>query len=189
MNITSIINSDLTTFLFNVTWGGRALTNPSSGQYCPLYGEELIDIQLLLNGQRFFNFDGDNYNFVTLAKQLDDPSYNIIMPSQNTTVAEANYNGWVTQGNMYEFNNSRLRSIIAESHLQNTARFTNQTFQLQFRINRGLYYLQNYSAANLMFKYNQNISREEGYVLNMTYLYNAVYLVGGDGGTTKLITN
>jgi hypothetical protein len=154
-----------------------------------LYGEELIDIQLLLNGQRFFNFDGDNYNFVTLAKQLDDPSYNIIMPSQNTTVAEANYNGWVTQGNMYEFNNSRLRSIIAESHLQNTARFTNQTFQLQFRINRGLYYLQHYSPANLMFKYNQNISREEGYVLNMTYLYNAVYLVGGDGGTTKLITN
>lgn len=188
MNITSIINSDLTTFLFNVTWTGRSQISSASGQYCPLYGEELIDIQLLLNGQRFFAFDGDDYNFVTLAKQLDDPTYDVVMPSQNTITADAGYAGWKVRGNVYEFNNSRLRSIIAESHLQNTARFTNQTFQLQFRINRGLYYLlapggadpYSYGAGNLV---------TAGYALNMTYLYNAVYLIGGDGGTTKLITN
>lgn len=189
MNITSIINSDLTTFLFNVTWAGRQSTNPSSGQYCPLYGEELIDVQLLLNGQRFFAFDADDYSFVTLAKQLDDPLYSIVMPSRNTTTFTGNVPGWIATGNVYEFNNSRLRSIIAESHLQNTARFTNQTFQLSFRINRSLYYLGAYDAGNLNTTYNASASITSGYVLNMTYLYNAVYLVGGDGGTTKLITN
>ena len=189
MNITSIINSDLTTFLFNITWSGRQQTQPSSGQYCPLYGEELVDVQLLLNGQRFFAFDGDDYSLVSLAKQLDDPLYTVKMPSRNTTVASANGVGWETTGNFYEFNNSRLRSIIAESHLQNTARFTNQTFQLSFLINRSLYYLNPYIAGELTTSYNANISKSQGYVLNMTYLYNAVYLVGGDGGTTKLITN
>ena len=190
MNITSIINSDLTTFLFNITWAGRQQTQPSSGQYCPLYGEELVDVQLLLNGQRFFAFDGDDYSFVSLAKQLDDPLYTIKMPSRNTTVDSSSGVGWETTGNFYEFNNSRLRSIIAESHLQNTARFTNQTFQLSFRINRSLYYLHEYVALQQpTTSYNANISKSQGYVLNMTYLYNAVYLVGGDGGTTKLITN
>lgn len=189
MNITSIINSDLTTFLFNVTWAGRSVTSPSSGQFCPLYGEELINIVLLLNGQRFFAFDNDSYQFVTLAKQLDDPLYTVNMPSRNTTVTVAGYDGWRAQGNFYEFNNSRLRSIIAESHLQNTARFTNQTFQLQFQINRSLFYLNPYDAEQVATSYNNGIVKTSGYVLNMTYLYNAVYLVGGDGGTTKLITN
>ena len=191
MNITSIINSDLTTFLFNVTWAGRQNTTPSSGQYCPLYGEELINIELLLNGQRFFAFDQDDYSFVSLAKQLDDPRYNLVMPSMNTTVATAGYVGWQTQGNYYEFNNSRLRAIIAESHMQNTARFTNQTFQLSFQINRCNYFLEDSTDPNSSpaTAYNAGVVTNAGYVLNMTYLYNAVYLVGGDGGTTKLITN
>ena len=192
MNITSIINSDLTTFLFNVTWSGRQNTNPSSGQYCPLYGEELINIELLLNGQRFFAFDQDDYSFVTLAKQLDDPRYDVVVPSQNTTVQTTAYTGWVAQGNYYEFNNSRLRSIIAESHMQNTARFTNQTFQLSFQINRTTFFLEDndpVTEGNAAYSYNSGTVTNAGYVLNMTYLYNAVYLVGGDGGTTKLITN
>jgi hypothetical protein len=187
LNITSIINSDLTTFLFNVTWAARQLVSANSGQYCPLYGEQLYDIQLLLNGQRFFAFEGDSYPFVTLAKQMDDPYYSVVMPSQNTTVKTGTYTSWVIDGNVYEFNNSRLRSIISESHLQNTARFTNQTFQLSFKIDRQSYYLENPPASNS--GYNVNTARNAGYSLNMTYLYNAVYLVGGDGGTTKLITN
>lgn len=190
MNITSIINSDLTTFLFNVTWAGRQNTTPSSGQYCPLYGEELINIELLLNGQRFFAFDQDDYSFVTLAKQLDDPRYQVVIPSQNTTVQTASYVGWEAQGNYYEFNNSRLRAIIAESHMQNTARFTNQTFQLSFQINRCNFFLEDAgAAAGEAYAYNAGVLTNAGYVLNMTYLYNAVYLIGGDGGTTKLITN
>lgn len=190
MNITSIINSDLTTFLFNVTWAPRSKPFPASGQYCPLYGEELIDIQLLLNGQRFFAFDNDDYPFVTLAKQLDDPQYSILMPSSNTTLSTGYQFAFTTSGSIYEFNNSRLRAIIAESHLQNTARFTNQTFQLSFKINRSLYYLNpNNPLIPSADAYNAGVSTTTGYQLNMTYLYNAVYLVGGDGGTTKLITN
>ena len=113
------------------------------------------------------------------------------MPSRNTTLSTGYSHGWRISGNMYEFNNSRLRSIIAESHLQNTARFTNQTFQLLFRINRNGYFLNNFDPAAplLTTSFNSGISKSAGYVLNMTYLYNAVYLVGGDGGTTKLITN
>lgn len=191
MNITSIINSDLTTFLFNINWSGRR--DPSNGQNCPLYGELLTDITLLLNGQRFFGFDEDCYQFVTLAKQLDDPNQpELIMPSQNSNIATTSaYKGFITTGNIYEFNNSRLRSIISEANLQNTARFTNQTFQLEFKINRDLYYLQTVPPAATVgtTTYATGVSKKNGYRLNMTYLYNAVIMIGGDGGTTKLITN
>jgi len=194
MNITSIINSDLTTFLFSVTWNGRDAASPDSGQFCPCYSEELVNIELLLNGQRFFAFDNDDYQFVSMAKQLDYPGYIIQLPSANTvkSVGPSAYTSAVPATcNIYEFNNSRLRAIIAESHMQNTARFTNQTFQLRFNINRTKYYLADppTSGSAAVAQYNQGVDRKSGFTLNMTYLYNAVYLVGGDGGTTKLITN
>lgn len=191
MNITSIINSDLTTFLFNITWDGR--TDPQNGQLCPLYGERLEDIELLLNGQRFFFFDRLSYTGVTLAKQLDDPRQSLLMPARNFTapLTVPTANAYAVDGNIYEFNNSRLRAIVAEDNLQNTARFTNQTFQLRFRINRDFYYLGDYSSTSATPSLNNSsgFSRNNGYTLNMTYLYNAVFLIGGDGGTTKLITN
>lgn len=195
MNITSIINSDLTTFLFNVTWDGR--TDPAAGQPCPLYGEILEDIELLLNGQRFFFFDRHCYTGVTLAKQLDDPRQcHLLMPSRNVTAANGlkapSYIGYSTAGNIYEFNNSRLRSIVAEDNLQNTARFTNQTFQLRFRINRNAFYLMSSTSGSstpASQKYSTGYLNKAGFTLNMSYLYNAVFLIGGDGGTTKLITN
>lgn len=191
MNITSIINSDLTTFLFNITWSGR--TEPTNGQCCPLYGELLTDITLLLNGQRFFGFDEDCYQFVTLAKQLDDPNQTgIIMPSSNTSIQSSAQAGYSVSGNIYEFNNSRLRSIISEANLQNTARFTNQTFQLSFKINRDAYYLgvvPPQGGTPSATTYQTGVSKQSGYRLNMSYLYNAVFMIGGDGGTTKLITN
>jgi hypothetical protein len=183
MNITSIINSDLSTFLFNITWAGR--TNPQNGQLCPLYGELLQDITLLLNGQRFFAFNEASYEFVTLAKHLDVPYTKVALPMTNIKSAASGLQSFPANGNavwgnsnIYEFNNSRLRAIVAEANMQNTARFTNQTFQLSFKINRDLLY----TASNLT-------EKTSGYVLNMSYLYNAVFLIGGDGGTTKLITN
>jgi hypothetical protein len=190
MNITSIINSDLTTFLFNITWSGRS--EPQNGQICPLYGELLTDITLLLNGQRFFGFDEDCYQFVTLAKQLDNPNQEgIIMPAGNTNIppATGTTTGFLASGNIYEFNNSRLRSIISEANLQNTARFTNQTFQLSFKINRDKFYLATTTTTATNTTYATGVSKQNGYRLNMTYLYNAVFMIGGDGGTTKLITN
>jgi len=194
MNITSIINSDLTTFLFNVTWDGR--TDPAAGQPCPLYGEILEDIELLLNGQRFFFFDRTCYAGVTLAKQLDDPRQDhLLMPSRNVTIDfnqfGGSFVGFHTEGNIYEFNNSRLRAIVAEDNLQNTARFTNQTFQLRFKINRDAFYLLEPGDINGKgsARMTAGFSKNSGFTLNMTYLYNAVFLIGGDGGTTKLITN
>jgi len=189
MNITSIINSDLTTFLFNVSWTGR--TVPSSGQLCPMYGEILTDITLLLNGQRFFAFDRNDYPAVTQAKQLDVPYQEyLLMPAANTTTNTAATTAFATQGYIYEFNNSRLRSIVSEANLQNTARFTNQTFQLSFSINRDFYYLATGTVSPPpTTQYSVGVSKTSGYTLNMTYLYNACFLIGGDGGTTKLITN
>lgn len=193
MNITSIINSDLTTFLFAVQWDGR--TNSRSGQFAPLYGERLWDIELLLNGQRFFFFDRESYDYVTLAKQLDSTEYEYELSSYNQIVVNGGgvvktQRGYPSKGHIYEFNNSRLRSIICESHLQNTARFTNQTFQLRFKINRDYYYLDfPGNSTPTSTQYEKGFSASKGYTLHMTYLYNAVFLVGGDGGTTKLITN
>lgn len=188
MNITSIINSDLTTFLFQINWSGRR--DPSNGQNCPLYGELLTDITLLLNGQRFFAFEEDSYKFVTLAKQLDNCNQpGLILPSQNTNIAVKGGKGFRAEGNIYEFNNSRLRSIISEANLQNTARFTNQTFQLSFNINKDIFYLATTTGTASSTTYAKDVSKKNGYRLNMTYLYNAVFMIGGDGGTTKLITN
>lgn len=193
MNITSIINSDLTTFLFKVSWDGRTI--PANGQFCPMYGEKLLDIELLLNGQRFFFFEGDSYEYVTLAKQIDDPRQVLMkMPSCNSANIDwedtsDHSQAWEVSGNIYEFNNSRLRSIVAEDNLQNTARFTNQTFQLRFRIDRNSWYLPTYQSDAKGKTYPAGVVRNSGYRVDMTYLYNAVFLIGGDGGTTKLITN
>ena len=195
-NLTSIINADLTTFLFMVTWYGR--NTPTSGQNNPMYGELLFDLELKLNGQRFFNFDGYSYPYVTLAKQLDNPNVPMYMSFDNESdivsgdLIQARYK--LVESNIYEFNNSRLRAIIAESHLQNTARFTNQTFQFSFNINRTVGYLGPYMATEegaekSSYRYASGFSTNTGYIIRMCYLYNGVYLVGGDGGTTKLITN
>lgn len=189
MNITSIINSDLTTFLFQVVWNGR--TDPNSGQPCPLFGEKLWDIELKLNGNRFFSFDRESYDSVSICKRLDSSRASLIMPSRNVTVGNAapTQVGFLVESNIYEFNNSRLRSIVAENNMQNTARFTNQTFQLSFKVNRNIGYLLFPTGAPTSLTYNSGYSKLNGYSVNMTYLYNAVFLAGGDGGTSKLITN
>src|SRR5690606_19217700 len=144
--------------LFMVRWEGTG-QNVSrlepAGQFCPLYGEMLTDITLLLNGQRFFGFDYDSYEFVSLAKQMSSCSFPINMPMTNcsTLTNSGNANSNVSAGviaadimkalpsHVYELNFSRLRALFGESHLQNTGRFTNQTFQLQFKINRDIGYL------------------------------------------------
>jgi len=196
MNLTSIINADLTTMLFMVRWEGSGAnvsrTEPL-GQFCPLYGELLTDFTLLLNGQRFFGFEGDCYEFVTMAKQISSVTYPCNMPMSNCSDSSASAGGTTANdyatsaiaaetmknlpGHIYELNFSRLRSLVGEANLQNTGRFTNQTFQLQFKINRDIAYLST-TASSL----------KTGYVLHMDYNYNGCYLAGGDGGTTKLVT-
>jgi len=212
MNITSLINSDLTTMLFYV----RNQTSSSSGNnYIPLgatgdaqfttrdfsngtwtYGEELLYPELKLNGQRMFAFDGNTYNAASLAKQMDHTTCKverpvIYIPPNNTNSqqffgsvdSEGTINAWgktpdYLYTNIYELNFGKIRSIVAEAHMQNTGRFTNQTFQLAFSINKN-------KGSN----FTTPPEALENYRLYMTYLYNAVFLIGGDGGTTKLITN
>ena len=207
MNITSIINSDLTTMLFMVTWDGRSTPSPMNisflptaasttptiadvNQFCPLYGEKLTNLQLYLNGQRFFAFEQDIYDGATLCKQLDTTQTVLYMPeitvgptsdSKQALLSGfgvGNMNFQHVESNIYELNMSRLRSLVCESHMQNTARFTNQTFQLIFNVERSLAYPPALST-----------DQYKKCTLHMAYEYNAVILIGGDGGTSKLVTN
>lgn len=213
MNLTSIINSDLTTFLFMISSQQKTTTAviPTAAggasnlqQFSPLYGEKISNILLLLNGQRFFAFDEMIYEGVTLSKQLDEPFVDVVIPIINgdddmhqniqpngiaNSVSPMTNGAQPFPSHYYEFNNSRLRSIVAESHMQNTARFTNQTFQLSFTVER--------TSAPAPGPYAWGNSNDPTSVnpvfinctLFMSYLYNGVILVGGDGGTTKLVTN
>jgi len=115
---------------------------------------------------------------------LDTTVTDVAMP-EVTYAARFLKNGGASQptmtnagSNIYELNMSRLRAIVCESHMQNTARFTNQTFQLIFNVERQLDYAPDINIADL-----------SKCTLHMAYLYNAVILIGGDGGTSKLVTN
>ena len=181
VNLTSIINADLTSFLFIVRNSYRiAPTTASAGSltgslFNPLYGEELYDIELSLNGQNFFRFDQGIYENVVTSKSLNDLSYIPNSLYQINTSTRA-INSLKTRGHFYELNNARLRTIINESRFQNVPRYAQQTFQMRFRINRTKNY--EYITGSNM----------DNFVMDMSYLFNGCLLVGGDGGTTKLIT-
>jgi hypothetical protein len=183
MNITSIINSDLTTMMFMVVQSPTAAqsrTNCSDGNnFAPAYGEMLEEWELLLNGQQFFRFNSNTYDGVVQCLHMDTtkPAIQVFeIGATPNTPARAYINNF--RSNIYELNFGRLRSIIAENHMQNTPRFTNQTFQLTFHVNRNV----NWPSSILL-------RNRTNFVVQMVYLYNSVYLIGGDGGTTKLITN
>lgn len=179
MNITSIINSDLTTMLFMVTQSPNApqsRCNASLGtNFAPGYGEMLEEWELLLNGQQFFRFNANTYDGVVQTLHMDTTK-----PAITAFEVQNGANSYLNQfrSNIYELNFGRLRSIIAENHMQNTPRFTNQTFQLKFHVNRYVNWPTSIQLQN-----------RTNFIVQMVYLYNSVYLIGGDGGTTKLITN
>lgn len=233
MNLTSLLNSDLTTMLFyvrgdyqlcdknavvypvasgNASVDGTAYTTTYNGSdYTWCYGIELQNMELKLNGQRYYAFQADSYTGVSLAKHLDSESYLVQRPMvgqyrQQTanndyyafrqfylndaeTITDApTMNSVLLNGHIYELNFGKLRSLVNEAHMQNTCRFTNQIFQLSF-ICADLF-----ACANLAGIGANAFSGATGAVnclwtLFMTFCYNAVLLVGGDGGTSKLITN
>lgn len=239
MNITSLINSDLTTMLFYVTGNyqrsdvnASAYTpattvgaNSSTGfkvqyngsDYCALYGVELQSLELKINGQRLYAFDYDTYSAATMAKQIDNESVTLQRPqigqisalssnSLTTTSGSIQYfptggsnditlpemKSYLVNSHYYELNFGKLRSLVLEAHMQNTGRFTNQTFQLSFQIG-DIFACQQLPGfdQNSMFGFSgvNATSNSTMFTMWMTYLYNAVLLAGGDGGTTKLITN
>jgi hypothetical protein len=183
----------------NLTAG--ATTNLEMSQFCPLFGEEISNINLTLNGQRLFAFDQGIYDGVILSKQLDkthfdlplsyyasDGSNDVYHSGLNQTAAKVkDFTYGFETSRYYELNFSRLRAIVAEAHMQNTPRFTSQTFQLRFNVERGNNYC--YRSTDIPPVANLKTAIKTDMQVRMCYMYNGVFLIGGDGGTTKLITS
>jgi hypothetical protein len=237
MNLTSLLNSDLTTMLFYVTGnyqrgdvnantvafsgngpqssdGTSYATTYNGSDYTWCYGVDLQNMELKLNGQRYYAFQNDTYSGVTMAKHLDSETYFVQRPligqyrqqTKDGDVYAFNqfYLGSAATGNagevpvpemrscllpshLYELNFGKLRSLVNEAHMQNTCRFTNQIFQLSF-ICADLFAcpnLQGFATGG----FSNPGPTNSPWNVYMTFCYNAVLLVGGDGGTSKLITN
>lgn len=236
MNLTSLLNSDLTTMLFYITGnyqrndvnaqtykfvgngpmssdGTQFATTYNGSDYTWCYGVELQNIELKLNGQRYYAFQADTYSGVTMAKQIDSETYFVQRPlvgqyrqqTQDGDLYAFNqfYLGSVVNGegtapipemrsallpsHVYELNFGKLRSLVNEAHMQNTCRFTNQIFQLAF-VCADLFACPNLPGFATGGFSNPGPTNSP-WNLYMTFCYNAVLLVGGDGGTSKLITN
>lgn len=195
VNLTSIINADLTTFLLMVNWTNNTVGPQPLGMFNPLCGFRLFDVNLQLNGQRYFLFEDDDYTQVTMAKQMDLPilhtQYNFMPFSADAGWAGQNGVGTdepksqIVRSYYYEFNNSKLRAITGESHMQNTGRFTSQTWQLEFKVDKDCYFPQGVDGDDNGIP----LADRKGFSVTIVYLYNGVFLIGGDGGTTKLVTN
>lgn len=192
-NLSSIINADLTTFMFMLVYKLDESASPLglSSRGSPMVGLPLRNIQLILNGQRYFVFDEQCYTGATLAKHIDAPGFWVERSCQNgatlTTFDRGAFAHQEIYNYIYEFNNSRLRAIVAEAHMQNTGRFTNQTWQLSFEVDIG--YGQGYRSDPVTGEIIHRLKPDPNNIqLHMMYLYNSVFLIGGDGGTTKLIT-
>ena len=74
-----------------------------------------------------------------------------------------------------------------EAHMMNTPRFTNQTMQLGFQVyldrpNFDPPWIDTSTDPPTVWSGKPNL------VLHTSYLYNAVFMVGQDGGQSKLVT-
>lgn len=200
-NISSMLNSDLTTILFSLT---EPVNLTQYGNYADFV--TLNDLTLELNGQQFSVFQVNNYTPFSASRQIGAPGvpyHPVLLRTNNNAAAAQTANAaavpaQVVVGNspkdgpvymnkelgVYEFNMSMLRALMNESHLVNTPRFTNQQFQVSFTIPNAFnarcfqYGITDASASSVPVSYRMNI----------TYCYNAVFQVGGAGGTSTLYT-
>jgi hypothetical protein len=187
VNITSMLNADLTTIQFALMWD-RDQVGGGVNRFSPFAFIEMDNIELLLNGQRLHNYDQDSYKSVYNAHNIspywpDVAVAQLVKSSSGNEAALGDVRRFTRSrpAAIYEINFSRLRAQIMEAHMMNTPRFTNQTMQLGFTIRL--------SIDN----FDQNfISDEEStnprLVLHTSYLYNAVFMIGQDGGQSKLVT-
>jgi hypothetical protein len=180
VNITSMLNADLTTIQFALQWD-QDLKNTNNARFCPFQFIRMLDVQLLLNGQRLHNYDEDSYPYVYLANTLSQHWAAVQSAPYMKVDKQAEPQRYVRQTNqcaIYEINFSRLRACAMEAHMMNTPRFTNQTMQLSFRIDR--------DVPNFVPRFDS--AANPNLVLLTSYYYNAVFMVGQDGGQSKLIT-
>jgi len=183
VNITSMLNADLTTIQFALQWD-RDVIPGVGNRFAPYKFIRMENVALMLNGQRLHNYDTDSYPYVYLANTVSDSWGTVKMAPWYQGVAEgqaAKRTVTMTQDcPVYEINFSRLRACAMESHMMNTPRFTNQTMQLTFTLDRGP---PNFTPSQLDVAADQT-----GLTLLTSYYYNAVFMVGQDGGQSKLIT-
>lgn len=201
VNITSMLNADLTTIQFALQWDQdqkSPIANDSTQtRFCPLAFIKMYNIELLLNGQRLHNYDGDSFPFVYLSNTLSEYWSHVTSAppepeSATSTTLYSRKNTVPIQSCVYEINFSRLRAAAAEAHMMNTPRFTNQTMQLAFTLwpYRPDFYPSQIETpapvggAPVVFGKDKPLTL----MLHTSYYYNAVFMVGQDGGQSKLIT-
>ena len=180
VNITSMLNADLTTIFLGLRW---ASDSSAAGRFAPLQFIRMKNLQLLLNGQRLHNYDNSSYDYVYLSNVLTKTHAQVkssaLKNSETDWTKTAQRKYTVQQDSpVYELNISRLRACVLESHLQNTPRFTNQTMQIAFEIDDQV----------PVFPPSASAADKTNFILQVMYLYNGVFLVGQDGGQSKLIT-
>ena len=233
INLTNLLNADLTSIGIVCTWEGDELgtaaikqdsvqaqkyevfgvPSVADGQTvkveaiadvstkCPLFGRRLINPILTLNSQRFHDYPEGTYETAWLCKGEETNHYILDFPyvskdaasigafnemSINSVASKTNpqantYNYTIQSpaiSYQYMFLMCPHNPLKNESYFQNTARFTNQSFQLEFGIDRS-----NGWAPDVSFLHRKNFNIE------VIYTYNALLQVGSHGGTTTLYTN
>lgn len=187
VNITSMLNADLTTIQFALVWDQDQKPG-GHNRFCPFKFIEMRNIELLLNGQRLHNYDNVSYPFVYLAQTIDKHWSTVLSNpyvqghGSNTGSFKRMYAAAIDSP-VYEINFSRLRAISMEAHMMNTPRFTNQTMQLGFDL-----YLLRPNFDPPAWDSETNTATNPNLVLQTSYCYNAVFMVGQDGGQSKLVT-
>lgn len=180
VNITSMLNADLTTIQFALQWD-KDQNSAGTNRFAPWAFIEMDNIELLLNGQRLHNYDSSSYRSIYNAQNISPywPSVNVC-PFNDKVGGNASRRFTRTRPvAIYEINFSRLRAQVMEAHMMNTPRFTNQTMQLGFSIRKSV---DNFDQGFIA------LNEAPRLTLHTSYLYNAVFMVGQDGGQSKLLT-
>jgi hypothetical protein len=180
VNITSMLNADLTTIQFALLWDEDRQAGGSK-RFAPHSYIQMRDIELKLNGQRLHNYDGETYPYSYLSHNIGEywadvhTAPFIITGGSAETPQRKRQITLQNKVAVYEINFSRLRAQSMEAHMMNTPRFTNQTMQLEFTLDT--------DAPN----FDRTVT-DPRLILHTTYQYNAVFMIGQDGGQSKLIT-
>lgn len=212
VNLSSLINADLTQMTFAVVWEGDEMPNtisytvPAGGgvlapytntwqSWCPALGRKCNNIQLTLNRQRIFEFESSIYDSAILTKHETAQRcrvVKVVAPAADAAndnnrrvlghlAHDSNFSVDTFETNYYELSMCHVRPLIVESHFQNTARYTNMTFQLEFEVDNfeGWFNEPDVSGENTV---------KNNFTVYMMYYYNAVLLIGSHGGTVTLLT-
>lgn len=196
VNITSMMNADLTTIYFGVrsdedatpTGVGAALAAPVGHRYNPMAYQELLDIELSLNGQVLHRYDSTTYDAFQSAMCIG-PVYaeSATWIPSSSVGALAPAGAGVVPACIYEINFTRLRAMAIESHMMNSPRFTNQTMQIKFSIRNSVANKAGWTRTTVGGAIGRYKSQTP-FTLVCAYSYNACFLVGGSGGNSKLYT-